>query len=632
MTRSPLDLSVRNSLDRLEHSDQTSEHKKVDTSNNLSDFDNGRRVVFATTAKVPGSIKDSSKWRDDIELQGTRPPLRRPASNPIVGGSLTARSSAANGKKRNAPGDLEIDQAPSKRTKLRLGPQRISDLPKFSRPSKPDDTAVSPLFFSHTPRQRPPLPRFSSSDAGAAMMKKVNVEDGSNPDVIRTVKLARRSMGLSPSQRTIDSPSERYLGDRQSASRLTSPEEKDHAAHGLKAISQVGVLELLEQDDRLIFIIDLANSLNFQPGPLQIVFVNSTLKAYGLIYDIIRGKILDDSISIPGAAALTEFKAWATSFVLNEEAMDVALPVFAFSGVTWTCSSIRRKFRIFYGSPAIGASAMSSAQASVRASAIPPASEQSNQSELPMDKIDTAPMEPLDYFGDLAQPINDSTHTDSAMNETVVSSIETPQLPMKSLGQPNNKSSLNIDLSTSANQVESTRIQSSSKNTSETPRPVSADDMFSPLSSDLNDQGFFDWTRLPLTQALPRHIQFARSIDWAATSLGPIDAWSPILRSISNLLMASPHPAAMYWGEDNVALYNEPYILLAGKKHPNLMGQTYRQAWGEIWEELKDVFLAAKLTAQSTMKDDDRLFVNRLGFLEETYFSWCVPLPCFKGL
>lgn len=56
----------------------------------------------------------------------------------------------------------------------------------------------------------------------------------------------------------------------------------------------------------------------------------------------------------------------------------------------------------------------------------------------------------------------------------------------------------------------------------------------------------FDWTRLPMSAALPRHIQFARSIDWASTPLGPIEDWTFDLRAMCNLIMGSPHPAAMY--------------------------------------------------------------------------------------
>ena len=69
--------------------------------------------------------------------------------------------------------------------------------------------------------------------------------------------------------------------------------------------------------------------------------------------------------------------------------------------------------------------------------------------------------------------------------------------------------------------------------------------------------------------------------------------------------MASPHPAAMYWGPEHVAIYNEAYIALAGKKHPELMGRRYAEVWSEIWVAVADVFANALTNARVTIKDDD---------------------------
>jgi len=43
----------------------------------------------------------------------------------------------------------------------------------------------------------------------------------------------------------------------------------------------------------------------------------------------------------------------------------------------------------------------------------------------------------------------------------------------------------------------------------------------------------------------------------------------------------------MYWGDDLIAIYNEAYIMLAGLKHPTLMGMSYSVAWSEIWVSIK---------------------------------------------
>ena len=50
---------------------------------------------------------------------------------------------------------------------------------------------------------------------------------------------------------------------------------------GLELLGNVGVVELLEQDERPTFIIDVANPANYTPGgPLQIVFANASLRAH----------------------------------------------------------------------------------------------------------------------------------------------------------------------------------------------------------------------------------------------------------------------------------------------------------------------------------------------------------------
>ncbi|KAH7155493.1 hypothetical protein B0J13DRAFT_227371 [Dactylonectria estremocensis] len=143
-------------------------------------------------------------------------------------------------------------------------------------------------------------------------------------------------------------------------------------------------------------------------------------------------------------------------------------------------------------------------------------------------------------------------------------------------------------------------------------------------------KSIFDWTRIPITESLPEHIRFARSIDWASTQLGPIEDWSADLRAMSNLIMGSPHPAAMYWGPQFVCIYNAAYLELAGQKHPFLMGSCYSDAWSEIWTEVEPVFKSAWEGGQATMKHENQLFIDRHGFLEEAFFSWSI-VPLVGG-
>ena len=133
-----------------------------------------------------------------------------------------------------------------------------------------------------------------------------------------------------------------------------------------------------------------------------------------------------------------------------------------------------------------------------------------------------------------------------------------------------------------------------------------------------------NWSNRSIGNAETEHIKFVHSFDWAHTPLGPMAEWDPSLRQMCDLVMSSPHPAALYWGEDLTTVYNEAYIVLAGHKHPALMGQSYRIAWAEIWDDVSEIFARAMSTGEATMKEDDRLFVRRGTQLEETFFSWSI--------
>ncbi|EWC48680.1 hypothetical protein DRE_01902 [Drechslerella stenobrocha 248] len=146
--------------------------------------------------------------------------------------------------------------------------------------------------------------------------------------------------------------------------------------------------------------------------------------------------------------------------------------------------------------------------------------------------------------------------------------------------------------------------------------------VYSPHSP--SDYGFFDWTRLPFSILSDPHTELVRQVDWAATGFGAMDTWPQSLRTMINLVISSPHPAAMYWGPDFSIVYNEPYIPLIGAKHPWLLGQKYKDGWSEIWVALEPFFMEAVKTGKPTNKEDDRLFILRNGFREETYFSWSI--------
>ncbi|KAK4551845.1 hypothetical protein LTR86_010841 [Recurvomyces mirabilis] len=471
----------------------------------------------------------------------------------------------------------------------------------------------SPLFFSHSPRPRPVLPpRFSSSEAGAKMLSKARTEDSH----VKTVSLARGTVST-PSYAPTSAPRPEYNLARRSLERASTGRSSspDGTSGEVGVLHSIGVIELLEQDERPTFIVDLAESKNYGPGELQLVFANSALRSYSGMLEAVTGGSSSDDAS-PGPRTYLQLKAWLLSASIDGESLNVCLPSFVYSGMTWSCSTLRKRLRVISGAFTDSVARRSLPPTSAGETVGPPS-------------VDSSMLEPSDYFGPAtAEAVPSAVVTDSSSSgrSEVIPTIESAGSVGTSTLAPNHGV---YDLSGSTQLMPSatTYVQQTPGSDGGpfaiTPSST-VDSQHSHIMLAPSDAPSFDWTRLPVTDSMPAHIRFARSIDWAATSLGPIELWPSDLRQMCNLIMASPHPAAMYWGEDLIAIYNEAYILLAGQKHPTLMGQSYSKAWQEIWDDVKDVFASAKSTGEATMKDDDCLFMKRNDYLEETYFSWSI--------
>jgi hypothetical protein len=89
-----------------------------------------------------------------------------------------------------------------------------------------------------------------------------------------------------------------------------------------------------------------------------------------------------------------------------------------------------------------------------------------------------------------------------------------------------------------------------------------------------------------MAQRLCRH-------DWAATPLGPIQAWPARLRMAVELMLCSRQGACIAWGPALTFLYNDGCIPILGSRHENALGQPYAQVWAEVWQELRPIVGAA---------------------------------------
>ena len=113
-----------------------------------------------------------------------------------------------------------------------------------------------------------------------------------------------------------------------------------------------------------------------------------------------------------------------------------------------------------------------------------------------------------------------------------------------------------------------------------------------------------------------------RALDWSMTSLGPIDGWPQSLRSALSHLLPSKAQIAMFWGPDLVTFYNDAYRPVLGGKHPAALGAPIREAWPELWSSgLKELFDSVLGTGEAFWARDRPFFIERHGYLEETYFD-----------
>ncbi|WP_241509517.1 response regulator [Pseudomonas ovata] len=109
--------------------------------------------------------------------------------------------------------------------------------------------------------------------------------------------------------------------------------------------------------------------------------------------------------------------------------------------------------------------------------------------------------------------------------------------------------------------------------------------------------------------------------DWAATPLGPIDQWPQSLRTTVSLCLASNFPINIIWGPENTQIYNDGYKVVCGEAHPRALGEGYHITWASAWPAIGEPFERA-LAGHTSFLENQRMFLARNGYLEETFFTF----------
>ncbi|HEY8565436.1 MAG TPA: PAS domain S-box protein [Beijerinckiaceae bacterium] len=121
------------------------------------------------------------------------------------------------------------------------------------------------------------------------------------------------------------------------------------------------------------------------------------------------------------------------------------------------------------------------------------------------------------------------------------------------------------------------------------------------------------------------------SRDWAATPLGPLTDWPQSLLTTVGLVLRSPVPMVLLWGEDGVMLYNDAYSAFAGGRHPELLGSKVREGWPEV-ADFNDHVMRVGLSGGTLSYRGQELTLHRHGQPEQVFMDLdYAPVPDESG-
>lgn len=115
--------------------------------------------------------------------------------------------------------------------------------------------------------------------------------------------------------------------------------------------------------------------------------------------------------------------------------------------------------------------------------------------------------------------------------------------------------------------------------------------------------------------------QRVEDFDWSRTPLGPRSQWPVSLRTIVDLALDSKFPKAIVWGSALTTIHNDAFLPILGDK-PSALGRSFADVWQEAWSDIAPIAEKA-FRGESTFIENFPLIVDRHGFAETAYFTFC---------
>ena len=78
-----------------------------------------------------------------------------------------------------------------------------------------------------------------------------------------------------------------------------------------------------------------------------------------------------------------------------------------------------------------------------------------------------------------------------------------------------------------------------------------------------------------------------RAFDWSKTPIGAMETWSPSLRLVVDMILATNFPMALRWGPELCLIYNDAYAPALHELHPSALGMVFSQHSQEFQASLR---------------------------------------------
>ena len=113
-----------------------------------------------------------------------------------------------------------------------------------------------------------------------------------------------------------------------------------------------------------------------------------------------------------------------------------------------------------------------------------------------------------------------------------------------------------------------------------------------------------------------------RRLDWSATSLGPLSAWPQSLRTAVSIMLGCQYPLLIWWGPRLTHFYNDAYIPVLGRRHPEALGRPAPEVWSEAWPLVGPQADAVLSEGRSHWNEELLIVMTRNGAPEEVFMTF----------